>query len=67
MISVTDRIDYLTADEEEEYVIAGSDLNISEDNFILDKFRLVIGENRMVKSEEVDYIDISTANSICYY
>lgn len=58
---VTDQIDYLTADEEEEYVIAGSDLNISEDNFILDKqvparYR---GENRMVKSEEVDYIDIS--------
>ncbi|MDD4035952.1 MAG: DNA-directed RNA polymerase subunit beta [Bacilli bacterium] len=58
---ITEQIDYLTADEEEDYVISGSNINISDENVILDKqvparYR---GENRMVKSDDVDYIDVS--------
>jgi len=58
---LNDKIDYLTADEENDFVISGATVNISEDGIILDEEVTVRhrGENRIVKSENVDYIDVS--------
>ena len=58
---VTDQVDYLTADEENDYIISQATVTIDDDNKITDKqvaarFR---GENLLVKPESVDYIDVS--------
>ncbi|MFC3885284.1 DNA-directed RNA polymerase subunit beta [Bacillus songklensis] len=58
---VTDRIDYLTADEEDNYVVAQANVRLDEDGSFLDedivaRFR---GENTVVKRERVDYMDVS--------
>ena len=58
---ITDQVDYLTADEEQDYIISQSTVNTDEDNVIIDKqvsarFR---DENILAKPEQVDYIDVS--------
>ena len=58
---ITEHVDYLTADEEQDYIISQSTVNTNEDNVIIDKqvsarFR---DENILAKPEQVDYIDVS--------
>ncbi|MET3699944.1 DNA-directed RNA polymerase subunit beta [Bacillus oleivorans] len=58
---VTSHIDYLTADEEDNYVVAQANARLGEDGSFLDeeviaRFR---GENTVVKRELVDYMDVS--------
>ncbi|MCQ6281458.1 DNA-directed RNA polymerase subunit beta [Bacillus sp. EB600] len=58
---VTERIDYLTADEEDNYVVAQANSRLDEDGSFLDedvvaRFR---GENTVVRRERIDYMDVS--------
>src|SRR5699024_9504154 len=58
---VTASIDYLTSDEEDQYVVAQANAQLDEDgNFIADeviaRFR---GENTAVPREQIDYMDVS--------
>ena len=58
---ITDEVVYLTADEEQDYIVSQSTVNTNEDNVIIDKtvaarFR---DENILAKPEQVDYIDVS--------
>lgn len=58
---VTNQIDYLTADEEDNYVVAQANARLGEDGSFLDediisRFR---GENTVVKRERIDYMDVS--------
>ncbi|WNF37030.1 DNA-directed RNA polymerase subunit beta [Bacillaceae bacterium IKA-2] len=58
---VTKRIDYLTADEEDLYVVAQANAKLADDGSfinedIIARFR---GENTIVKRERVDYMDVS--------
>jgi DNA-directed RNA polymerase subunit beta len=58
---VTSRIDYQTADEEDNYVVAQANARLGEDGSFLDedvvaRFR---GENTVVKRDRVDYMDVS--------
>ena len=59
---LTDEIKYMTADEELEYHISQATVKLDEnDNFVSDvvpvRYR---GENIMIKSKDVDYIDVSS-------
>ncbi len=58
---ITDDVQYITADEEENYVISQAIVGTNENNDIIDKtvsarYR---GENILAKPEDVDYIDVS--------
>ncbi|WML42571.1 DNA-directed RNA polymerase subunit beta [Neobacillus sp. PS3-40] len=58
---VTSRIDYLTADEEDNYVVAQANARLSDDGSFVDdevvaRFR---GENTVVMRDRVDYMDVS--------
>lgn len=58
---VTSHIDYLTADEEDNYVVAQANARLGEDGSFLDeevlaRFR---GENTAVDREKIDYMDVS--------
>ncbi|MBB6455195.1 DNA-directed RNA polymerase subunit beta [Salirhabdus euzebyi] len=58
---VTDQIDYLTADEEDNYVVAQANAKLGDDGSFLDdeviaRFR---GENTVVPREKLDYMDVS--------
>ncbi|MFI6928698.1 DNA-directed RNA polymerase subunit beta, partial [Nonomuraea spiralis] len=59
---VTERIDYLTADEEDRYVVAQANSPMTEDGDLTDARVLVRtkgGEAEYVPSRDVDYIDVS--------
>ncbi|MFM7495708.1 MAG: DNA-directed RNA polymerase subunit beta [Candidatus Nanopelagicus sp.] len=59
---VTDRIDYLTADEEDEHVIAQANAPLTDDNHFAEPRVLVRrrgGEVENIQSSEVDYMDVS--------
>jgi DNA-directed RNA polymerase subunit beta len=59
---VTDRIDYLTADEEDEHVIAQANAPLTEDNHFAEPRVLVRrrgGEVENIQASEVDYMDVS--------
>ncbi|MEV1002181.1 DNA-directed RNA polymerase subunit beta, partial [Nonomuraea sp. NPDC050202] len=59
---VTEQIDYLTADEEDQYVIAQANSPLTADGAFADHRVLVRtkgGEFEYVRSGEVDYIDVS--------
>ncbi len=58
---VTDEIHYMTADEEDNYVIAQANAKIDEEGNFLDKevFARFRGENIVVPVDRVDYIDVS--------
>ncbi|WP_210367506.1 DNA-directed RNA polymerase subunit beta [Bacillus sp. REN3] len=58
---VTAQFDYLTADEEDNYVVAQANARLAEDGSFADeeviaRFR---GENTVVMRERVDYMDVS--------
>ncbi len=58
---VTDRIDYLTADEEDNYVVAQANARLGDDGSFLDeeviaRFR---GENTAMRRDRIDYMDVS--------
>ncbi|MBP2242864.1 DNA-directed RNA polymerase subunit beta [Cytobacillus eiseniae] len=58
---VTGRIDYLTADEEDNYVVAQANVRLGEDGSFLDedvvaRFK---GENTVVHRDRIDYMDVS--------
>ncbi len=58
---VTERIDYLTADEEDNYVVAQANSRLGDDGSFLDedivaRFR---GENTVVNRDRIDYMDVS--------
>ena len=58
---LTDQVDYLTADEENDYYISQATVKINEDDEIIEpivagRYR---GENMMIPAEQVDYIDVS--------
>lgn len=58
---VTDRIDYLTADEEDNYVVAQANVLLADDGSFLEeevvaRFK---GENTVVPRDRVDYMDVS--------
>ena len=58
---ITDDVEYLTADEEQDFIISQSILDIDDDTKIVQelvnaRFR---GENILAKPEQVDYIDVS--------
>ena len=58
---VTSQFDYLTADEEDGYVVAQANARLTEDGEFLDeevvcRFR---GNNTKMKSERMDYMDVS--------
>ncbi|MBG9547001.1 DNA-directed RNA polymerase subunit beta [Cytobacillus firmus] len=58
---VTSRIDYLTADEEDNYVVAQANALLGDDGSFLEeevvaRFK---GENTVVKRDRVDYMDVS--------
>ncbi len=59
---LTDQIDYLTADEEADYIISQATVGLNKnkdeitDETVIARYR---GENIIVKKEQVDYIDVS--------
>ncbi len=58
---VTTQIDYLTADEEDNYVVAQANARLADDGSFIDddivaRFR---GENTVVYKDRVDYMDVS--------
>ena len=58
---ITDEVEYLTADEEEEYIISQSSISTSEDNTITDELvnARFHQENILVSPDKVDLIDVS--------
>ena len=59
---VSDRIDYLTADEEDEHIIAQANAPLTDDNFFAEPRVLVRrrgGEVENIQASEVDYMDVS--------
>jgi len=59
---VTDQIDYLTADEEDEHIIAQANAPLTADNHFAEARVLVRrrgGEVEYIPGEEVDYMDVS--------
>ncbi|NLV90333.1 MAG: DNA-directed RNA polymerase subunit beta [Tenericutes bacterium] len=56
-----DNIEYLTADEENDYMISQAGVKLGEDGTILEDNVVVRykGDTIMAKKEEVDYIDVS--------
>ena len=59
---LTDEIRYMTADEELEYHISQATVKLDENENFVDKTVPVRyrGENIMIKSKDVDYIDVSS-------
>ena len=59
---VTDQVDYLTADEEDEHIIAQANAPLTDDNHFSEARVLVRrrgGEVEYIPAEEVDYMDVS--------
>lgn len=58
---ITDAVEYLTADEEADYIISQSTINTDKNNVIIDNQvnARLRGENILAKPEQVDYIDVS--------
>ncbi|WP_068925612.1 DNA-directed RNA polymerase subunit beta [Planobispora rosea] len=64
---VTDQVDYLTADEEDRYVIAQANSVLTEDGRFAESRVLVRrkgGEFEHVRSGEVDYMDVSARQMV---
>jgi DNA-directed RNA polymerase subunit beta len=58
---LTDKVEYLTANEEQDFYISQATVNVNDDNIITDsqvagRFN---GENVIIPAEKVDYIDVS--------
>jgi len=59
---VTDQVDYLTADEEDEHIIAQANAPLTDDNHFAEARVLVRrrgGEVEYIIGDEVDYMDVS--------
>ena len=58
---LTDTVDYLTADEEEEYIISQATIETDDDDRIIpdEVTARYKGENILAKSDNVDYVDVS--------
>ncbi len=59
---VSDQVDYLTADEEDEHIIAQANAPLTEDNHFSEERVLVRrrgGEVEYILADEVDYMDVS--------
>ena len=58
---ISEEIEYLSADREEEIVIASASTVLDKDGYILDEKVIARrnGEPEMVRPEEVDYMDVS--------
>ena len=58
---LTDKVEYLTANEEQDFYISQATVNVNDDNEIIDA--TVAGrfneENEIIPAEQVDYIDVS--------
>ena len=63
---ITDEVVYLTADEEADYYISQSTINIDENKNIVDDevVARLNGENVMVKSDKVNFIDVSPSQIV---
>ena len=63
---ILDEVVYLTADEEADYYISQSTINIDADNNIADETVVarLNGENVMVKSDLVNFIDVSPSQIV---
>jgi len=59
--AVTDKIDYLTADEEDNYVIAQADAKLTDDGHFVDDQVIVRfkDENLYLPTDRIDYMDVS--------
>ncbi len=58
---LTDEIEYMTADEENEFYISQAAINVDKDGNLLGERSTVRhrGENLMVNIDQVDYVDVS--------
>src|SRR5690606_23923348 len=58
---VTERIDYLTADEEDNYVVAQANEQLNDDGTFTDEnvYARFRGDNAGFKRELIDYMDVS--------
>lgn len=58
---VTDQIDYLTADEEDQYVIAQANAKLAEDRTFIDENIVARfhSDNLVVSRDRIDYMDVS--------
>ncbi len=58
---VTAQIDYLTADEEDNYIVAQANMKLSDDGSFIDEniISRFKGENIVVSRDRVDYMDVS--------
>ncbi len=58
---LTDEVEYLTADEEEEYIISQATIETDDDDRIIpdEVTARYKGENILAKSDNVDYVDVS--------
>ena len=58
---ITDRVLYMSADEEENYYIGQANINTDDDGVILDEQVVgrYLGETNLVAQERIEYIDVS--------
>ena len=58
---LTDKVEYLTANEEQDYYISQATVNVDEDGYITDPqvTGRLNGENVIIPADQVDYIDVS--------
>lgn len=58
---VTDEIVYMTADEEDNYIVAQANSKLDEEGYFVEKevFARFRGENVVVPAERVDFMDVS--------
>ena len=58
---LTDKVEYLTANEEQDYYISQATVNVDDDGYITDAqvTGRLNGENVIIPADQVDYIDVS--------
>jgi len=59
--TVTDQVDYLTADEEDRFIIAQANIHVNEDGTLTEELVSARHGERFltVRAEQVDYMDVS--------
>ncbi len=65
-VQVTDHVDYLSADCEDEFIIAQANTNLDEKNFIIDD-RVVVREKNeplIVSPRDIDYVDVTSKQMV---
>ena len=65
-VQVTDHVDYMSADREDEFVIAQANTNLDERNFIIDD-RVVVREKNeplIVSPRDIDYMDVTSKQMV---